>query len=310
VSPPRTDRNFLAGLPLEQWIQLLRLDDLGRSAVRGGLAYFAVVTLIVLALEARNGRGLARFRSRSFVNDIVYTVFYRAGIYGVLWGAVFNGLEARLGGLRVEWAATWPLWVQIAAFWLVGDFIIYWLHRAQHAHPWLWAFHSVHHSPAELSTLTQNRRHLIERVYVDVALYLPLLVILGIPTEAWPVLWMVFGILEALQHGELDWDFGPLYYVVVSPVFHSIHHSTIEAHYNKNLGGMFSFWDYIFGTAVAIRSRPTEYGVTGLAMKETLASQLVVPFQMLAEHLRPTTRREAESSGESTSSQLSNDAPT
>ena len=243
---------------MEDWIQQFRLDDLGRSAIRGGIAYFAVVTCIVLALEARNGRGLARFRSRSFLNDIIYTVFYRTSIYGVLWGAAFNGLETQLGGLRIESAAAWPLWIQIATFWLAGDFIIYWVHRAQHAHRWLWAFHSVHHAPEELSTLTQNRRHLVERVYNDVALYVPLLVVLGVPTQTWPIVWMGFGMLEALQHAELDWRFGPLYHVVVSPVFHSIHHSTDPRHYNKNLGGMFSFWDYLFGTAADVHERPVE----------------------------------------------------
>ena len=272
---------------MDNWIQQFRLDDLGRSAIRGGIAYFAVVTFIVLALEARNGRGLARFRSRTFVNDIVYTVFYRTAIYGVLWGAAFNGLQTQLGGLRIEAAAAWPLWIQIATFWLAGDFIIYWIHRAQHSHRWLWAFHSVHHAPQELSTLTQNRRHLIERVYNDVALYLPLLVILGIPTQTWPILWMVFGMLEALQHAELDWRFGPLYYVVVSPVFHSIHHSSEPRHHNRNLGGMFSFWDYLFGTAAGVQERPSEYGVPGLAIQETLSSQLVAPFQMLADTRPP-----------------------
>ena len=268
---------------MEDWIKQLRLDELGRSAVRGGIVYFLVITVIVLALEARNGRGFARFRSRSFVNDIVYTVFYRTSIYGVLWGAVFNGLETNLGWLRIEWAASWPLWVQIAVFWLAGDFIIYWLHRAQHSNRWLWAFHTVHHSPAEMTTLTQNRRHLLERVYIDVALYLPLLVVLGVPTRTWPILWMVFGIMEALQHAELDWRFGPLYYVFVSPVFHSLHHSIDPRYYNKNLGGMFSVWDYLFGTAAAAKERPTEYGVPGLTMKETLTSQIVTPFKTLTD---------------------------
>lgn len=273
---------------MEDWIQQLRLDDLGRSAVRGGLAYFVVVTFIVLVLEARNGRGLARFRSRAFVNDVVYTVFYRAGIYGILWGAAYNGLRTQLGGLRIEAAAAMPLWLQIAGFWLIGDFIIYWVHRAQHSHRWLWAFHVVHHAPGEISTLTQNRRHLLERVYTDVALYLPLLVVLGIPTQTWPILWMVFGMLEALQHAELNWRMGPLYYLFVSPVFHSIHHSADPSHHNKNLGGMFSFWDYLFGTAADTRERPAEYGVPGLAMSEALSSQLVAPFQMLSGALPPT----------------------
>jgi len=278
---------------LEAWIERLRLDDLGRSAVSGGLLYFVVVTVIALGFEAQRGRRLAKFRSRTFLNDIAYTVFYRAGIYGVLWGATFNAFESRLSGLRVEWAASWPLWVQIAVFWVCGDLIIYGLHRAQHSNRFLWAFHSVHHAPEELTTLTQNRRHLVERVYVDVALYVPLLVVLGIPTSAWPMLWMVFGMAEALQHAELDWRFGPLYYVLVSPVFHSVHHSSDDRHYNKNLGGMFSFWDFLFGTAVDAKERPASYGVRGLAMEETLASQLVSPFRMLAASARERVEDDA-----------------
>ena len=146
----------------------------------------------------------------------------------------------------------------------------------------------MHHAPGELSTLTQNRRHLIERVYMDVALYLPILVVLGIPSETWPILWMVFGMLEALQHAELDWRFGPLYYVFVSPVFHSLHHSSDPRYYDKNLGGMFSIWDHLFGTAAGVKERPEEYGVPGLTMKETLTSQLVTPFKTLTDSDPPS----------------------
>jgi len=267
---------------LAMWIERLRLEDLAGSAVSGGVAYFLVITVIVLALEARNGTGLARFRSRTFLNDIIYTVFYRAGIYGVLWGALYNAFESKFAFLRIEAAAQLPLWAQLAVFWLLGDFIIYWLHRAQHANRTLWAFHCVHHSPTEMTTLTQNRRHLLERVYVDICLYVPLLLVLGIPTATWPLLWLVFGMFEALQHAELNWRFGPLYRVIVTPVFHSLHHSTDPRHYNTNLGGIFSFWDFLFGTAAESRDRPAAYGVPGLVMPESLTEQMVTPFRMLA----------------------------
>jgi sterol desaturase/sphingolipid hydroxylase (fatty acid hydroxylase superfamily) len=271
-----------ASSQVSAWLERLRLDELAASAVSGGVAYFLVITVIVLALEARNGTGLARFRSRTFLNDVIYTVFYRGGIYGVLWGAVFNAFEAPFAFLRIGAAAQLPLWVQLAIFWLLGDFIIYWLHRAQHSHRTLWAFHSVHHSPSEMTTLTQNRRHLLERVYLDLGLYFPLLIVLGIPTGTWPLLWIIFGIFEAMQHAELNWRFGPLYWIVVTPVFHSLHHSTDPRHYNANLGGIFSFWDFLFGTAARERERPAAYGVPGLQMPESISQQLVTPFRMLS----------------------------
>ena len=53
----------------------------------------------------------------------------------------------------------------------------------------------------------------------------------------------------SLIHSNLNWDFGPLKYVFVSPRFHRYHHSTVDASRHKNFGGLFSFWDYLFGTA-------------------------------------------------------------
>jgi sterol desaturase/sphingolipid hydroxylase (fatty acid hydroxylase superfamily) len=88
--------------------------------------------------------------------------------------------------------------------------------------------------------------------------------------------------LEALQHAQLDWRFGPLYRVVVSPVFHSIHHSAEPRHHNRNYSAMFSIWDYLFGTAAVSATRPRVYGVEGLAMAESLPAQLFTPFRMLA----------------------------
>jgi len=69
---------------------------------------------------------------------------------------------------------------------------------------------------------------------------------------------------------------------VVSPVFHSIHHSVEPRHHNRNYSAMFSVWDYLFGTAAATATRPRVYGVEGLAMTESLLAQLFTPFRMLA----------------------------
>jgi hypothetical protein len=43
----------------------------------------------------------------------------------------------------------------------------------------------------------------------------------------------------------------------------------------------FSFWDFLFGTAVNAEEGCTVSGVTGLAMPETILGQFIVPFRML-----------------------------
>jgi len=266
------------------WVDRLGLDTLLRATGLAGLA-FAIVSLLVLLLEMRAGGrwDIARYKSKCFMNDVLYTLFYEGGLYTVFIGAaVTNALRLHLGYLQLHLLSDLPLVASVPIYWLIGDFIAYWVHRAQHAVPVLWAFHSVHHAEQELSTLSQSRRHPVERVLNMLSLYLPLAFMLGLPTRAWIPWWVTAHLLQALQHAQLDWRFGPLYRVVVSPVFHSIHHSAEPRHHNRNYSAMFSVWDYLFGTAAATTTRPRVYGVEGLAMAESLAAQLFTPFRMLA----------------------------
>ena len=261
-------------------IQRLGLVTLARSAGLAGLL-FVGSSLLIFALESRGGTQLARYKSKSFVNDVIYSAFYRGGFYVVfVWALVVNLLGSRFAFLQLHLLDTMPLWAAVPIYWIVGDFLAYWLHRAQHRFQWLWAFHSVHHAEQQLSTLSQSRRHPAEQVLNGLAVHLPLVFVLGLPTRAWIPWYMLMQVLQAAQHAQLDWRFGPLYRVVVSPVFHSIHHATDERLFNRNFGQMFSLWDYLFGTAAADMTRPQEYGVRGLVMRESLVAQLIAPFRM------------------------------
>jgi len=79
-----------ATLFIHEWAERLGLAALARSA---GVAFalFAVVSLFVLLLEMRSGVEIARFKSKAFVNDVLYCAFYRGGFYAVfVWAAVAN----------------------------------------------------------------------------------------------------------------------------------------------------------------------------------------------------------------------------
>jgi sterol desaturase/sphingolipid hydroxylase (fatty acid hydroxylase superfamily) len=233
-------------------------------------------------LEGRAGADPARYRTRNFVNDFVYAVFYKGPFYYVLLlAAVTNALEPRLNFLQLNLLRGLPWPVGLAIFWIGGDFLSYWWHRLQHSNRFLWAFHSVHHSQEQLTSLTAWRRHPLEDLIMDVLLYfLPFQVLLGIPTRGWVPLAALLTGLQLLHHSQLDWDYGRLGRWVVSPHFHAFHHSVDRLQADSNFGLMFSCWDHLFGTATDAPGKPRRYGVDGIEFQESLVSQLVMPFRL------------------------------
>lgn len=263
------------------WAERIGLHVLAEST-SFAFALFVAASGAVLLIELRRNRSTAIVRSRSFMMDVGYAAIYRGGFFQVLiFAGIANALEQQLGFLKLGWLSGLPAILSVPIFWLVGDFLLYWMHRAYHRVPFLWAFHAVHHSDQHLNTLTGGRRHPVEGVLNGLTLYLPLAFVLGIETRSWLPWYVMAQVLEALQHAQLDWRFGPFYRVVVSPVFHSIHHSTEPEHFDRNYGLMFSVWDYVFGTAAVQRERPTRYGVDGLVIRETVLGHLFGPLRLL-----------------------------
>jgi sterol desaturase/sphingolipid hydroxylase (fatty acid hydroxylase superfamily) len=252
-----------------------------------GLAASTAKALLVLsgffvlfwALEARSGADRRRYWSRNFLNDVVYAMFYQGGFYNVLvFAAVLNLLSPRLEMFELGLVEALPPPVDYVLYWVVVDFLAYWIHRIQHTIPFLWSFHSVHHSQESMTFLTTYRNHPFEMLMTGVVMIIPVLM-LGIPSETWILLYTVQMAFEAAQHSEVDWTYGRLYPVFVSPRFHSFHHAVDARYHHRNFGKILSIWDHVFGTAVSGR-RPGRFGVTGLEMKETLTSQLLVPFRL------------------------------
>jgi hypothetical protein len=127
-----------------------------------------------LPAGSSRGRRSARYRTRNFFNDIVYTLFYRGAIYNVLiLAAITNARRAPTrqfaAGLAGRRSLAGP-----APGVLVGggDFVMYWWHRLQHSNRFLWALHSVHHSQEQMTLLTAARRHPLETLSLDVLIFL------------------------------------------------------------------------------------------------------------------------------------------
>jgi sterol desaturase/sphingolipid hydroxylase (fatty acid hydroxylase superfamily) len=240
-----------------------------------GLIYFSLIYLI----ERFTGARTHQYRTRGFLQDIAYWFYSRSG-FGRLTTTtvVYSLLIPRLAFLNVKLLLGLPIVLRWTIYFLVTDLITYWVHRWTHYNRFFWAFHTTHHSQEHMSFLTSFRAHPVDLLTIDLVMLLPILV-LGGNVKEWLPFYYLIQFLIVMQHSEIPWRLGPLYYVIVSPVFHSYHHSTRVEHHDRNFGRILSIWDFMFGTAVDKKERAKEYGLADLKMP-TLASTFLLPFRM------------------------------
>lgn len=246
------------------------------SALAIGIVYYFLIYL----LERASGGSTKQYRSQGFVQDIVYWFYYASGLNRLLFmAALFSFLDSRLAILHLKMVDSMPVVVRGTVWILLGDFTTYWVHRLQHANRFVWAFHSTHHSQEQLNFATTTRFHPVDHFISDTIKYFPQL-LLGASPMSWLPLYLMMEFISITQHSRIKWRFGPLSKVLVTPRFHSFHHSSDPRYFNKNFGGLLSIWDHIFGTAVDAPEQPTEYGLRDIKTP-TLLSTLLLPFSLL-----------------------------
>ncbi len=131
----------------------------------------------------------------------------------------------------------------VAGF-VVSEVGYYWAHRWGHEIPWLWRFHSIHHSAEEMDFLVNTRAHPFDMAFSRFAGLVPMY-ILGlaepIRTEGSVVPILVIFVSVGwgfFIHANLRWRFGPLEWLVATPAFHHWHHTKrgpINRNFSANL---------------------------------------------------------------------------
>ena len=171
--------------------------------------------------------------------------------------------------------STLPLWFQ-AVLYLVGtDFMLYWSHRAFHQGV-LWKYHAVHHATQDLDWISAARFHPLNLAFGVAAADIVAL-LCGISPEIFIVMGPVNTLDSCLVHANLNWTFGPLRFVIASPVFHRWHHD--KKTYDRNFAGSLSLWDWMFGTYYMPQGAlPGSYGIGDENMPEGLLAQIVYPL--------------------------------
>jgi len=204
-------------------------------------------------------------------------------VTGTICGACVCGIadwaaQAEVGLFNRITAPVWLVWpVSVLAL----DLVSYGWHRANHAVPFLWRWHQVHHSDPAFSVSTALRFHPGE-LLLSLPVRLAVVVLLGAPVAAVVLFEVVFTLANAVEHGDIDLPKSfesKMARVLVTPALHRWHH-TIDVHdRDSNFATIFSIWDRIFCTyAHSDSGRTIRTGLPGLS-GVTLGSALLLPLR-------------------------------
>ncbi len=246
---------------------------------------FIFVALIFIPLE----RFFAlhkeqRVFRKGWFNDVIHffvnQFLIQAGVFIIAVVLLIIFRKAIDSSFQASVAAQ-PKWLQFIEALLIAEIVAYWMHRLAHTLPWLWKFHSVHHSIEEMDWLASARLHPVDQIITKVAVGIPLY-LMGFTAETFG-LYLVLGTLQAIfLHSNVRIKFGPLRWLIGTPEFHHWHHSNEVAAYNKNFAGQLPLLDLLFGTLHLPKGRmPEKYGINQ-PIPHNYLKQLAYPFRKRA----------------------------
>ncbi|AGG90737.1 MULTISPECIES: sterol desaturase family protein [Rhodanobacter] len=179
----------------------------------------------------------------------------------------------------VPWFNRHP-YMLFAVYYVIYDFTYYWMHRTQHAIPWWWALHSMHHSTRQMSCWTNDRGSLVDG-FIQSMILATVGLAIGVDPDEFAWLMLLGELVQNFSHTNVRLGFGRVFdRVFVAPKFHRLHHMLVDPErptlHNCNYGQVLSVWDVLFGTALyGEPPRPTgvgdpivdadnDYGLVGL----------------------------------------------
>ena len=183
-------------------------------------------------------------------------------------------VERVLPGRAFLRAQPWGL--QLGEIFVISELGAYWVHRLSHDVPWLWRFHSVHHSNTSLDFLAAHRQHPLEAIWLVGVANLPVLA-LGFDVDSIAAFILFQKLYTAFLHANLRVSFGRWTIFAASPQFHHWHH---DARTRGNFASALPCIDRLFGTYLLPAGFPSSYG-----------SDEPVPMGWLGQLLHPFAAR-------------------
>jgi sterol desaturase/sphingolipid hydroxylase (fatty acid hydroxylase superfamily) len=313
----RTEDAFASGLLAPFFSSIGIAKYMGDPAE---IAQFLMVNAIQIAIIGLLFRPLEtilpqeRWESRKLTRiDLFYTLLKEFGLVPlftfVLLLPASNWLGEKLG-LSVgdtTLIEDWLPWISdkpvllFALYFAIFDLTQYVIHRLQHALPWWWALHSLHHSQRQVSCWTDDRNHMLDDVLEAVVLGSVGLFV-GVPAGQYAVLILMGRLIENFSHANVRIRFGPVIdKLLVDPLFHRLHHMRADprdaVNYNCNFALVLPIWDIVFRTAL-YGEEPRPCGVDDPDIdadnERSWAGQQIAGFQRFFKALRSSWLREPE----------------
>ncbi|MBS0557331.1 MAG: sterol desaturase family protein [Proteobacteria bacterium] len=237
-------------------------------ALLTGFVQIAIVACVFRPLEAFAPADAWRDGKLTWVDlrfTFVLVVFSPLLAFLVLspFANLFGGMLDRLGvpadGLlnHIPRIQEHP-YLAFGIYYAANDLAYYWMHRAQHAIPWWWALHSMHHSQRQVNCWTNSRVSWLD-VVIESCLLATVGLVMGVDVGQFAVLVLLTQLVQDLAHTNTRLGFGRyLDRLIVDPRFHRQHHWLPDPSQpplpDCNFGQVLSIWDNLFGTARYVRA--------------------------------------------------------
>ena len=165
---------------------------------------------------------------------------------------------------------------------LVLDIAMYWWHRFNHTNSFLWKFHFVHHVDTHMDVGTSVRFHIGELIMSTV--YKALIIFIFGITLAEFLFYEIILVLSIQFHHSniklaetLD---KALSRIIVTPKYHTNHHTKARASREANYASIFTIWDKVFlSYKDATDKERLEMGLENREMELKFLSNLQYPFK-------------------------------
>ena len=176
--------------------------------------------------------------------------FVLAFIQVFFYEAVYQNLAL----FQISMTAWWAWAILLFA----DDFLYYWFHRVSHEMRFFWNFHVVHHSSNQYNLSVAVRQSWFSGL-AHWIFYLPLALI-GFPFWAFTTMHGLNLVYQFWIHTKVVKKLSaPVEYIFNTPSHHRVHHGADDVYLDKNYGGIFIFWDRLFGSFVSETKEP-RYG--------------------------------------------------
>jgi sterol desaturase/sphingolipid hydroxylase (fatty acid hydroxylase superfamily) len=223
-----------------------------------------LVSMAMLQLWAERRWGAQPIRPQADRSNVkVWSVWLvgQALLAPGLGALVTLGVNRLGGGWIVLPSTGWGLVLGAGVYLVAMDFGEFAFHRAQHAFPWLWAMHSLHHSDTSFDATTTVRHFWLDPFLKSVSIWLAV----GLLFRAAPSITMIYAAISLYNfviHSNTRLDLGRWAWTLNHPAYHRIHHSAAEEHFDVNFAAILPVFDVVFGTYRP--ARPGERPITGL----------------------------------------------